>query len=138
EPVVPDANSVTFTVRDNAGQVVVDKEPVTMATASSEATVTIPADKNGVAGRFGQRVVTVNFTKSGRPLAMREAYRLTAWLNTTVTEDEVRNFIGVERGELPDDAVDITAAYLDVEQAVGPAALEAALASGDRQQTLAN
>lgn len=138
EPVVPDAGSVTFTVRDNTGQVVVDKEPVVMATASSEATVTILAAHNALTGRFGQRVVVVNFAKSGRPLSMRESYRLTAWLNTSVVEDDVRNFIGVDRGELPDSAVDIADAYLDVEQAVGAAPLEAALASGDRLQTLAN
>lgn len=139
EPVVPDNNSVTFTVRDNAGQVVVNKEPVVMAVASSEATVVIDAVHNALAGAsFGNRTVIVEFTKTGRPMRTQIAYRLTAWLNTTVDVDAVRNFIGVDRGELPDEAIDIVDAYLDVELTVGATALAAALATAGPDQRAAN
>lgn len=139
EPVVPDTNSVTFTVRDNAGQVVINKEPVVMGVASSEASVVVPANHNALSGAtFGNRTVLVEFTKSGRPMRTQLVYRLTAWLNTSVDVDAVRNFIGVDRGELPDDAIDIVDAYLDVELVVGATQLAAALASAGQTQRAAN
>lgn len=139
EPVVPDVGTVKLTVRDNAGQVVVDKEPVTMGVASTEAAVVVEAVHNTLgAGRFAMRTVVIDFTKTGRPMSVRESYRLTAWLNTTVTPDDVRAFIGVDAGELPNTVIDIVDAYLSVEADIGEAILTAALAGADEKQIAAN
>lgn len=139
EPVVPDAGSVKLTLRDNAGQVLVNKEAVTMGTASTEASVLIDADHNALGtGRFSNRSVLVTFTKSGRPQEVRLSYRLTAWLNTTITADDVRGFIGIDSGELPDREIDIIAAYLDVENDVTETVLSAALGGADAKQIAAN
>lgn len=139
EPVVPDNGSVKMTVRDNAGQIVIDKVPVTMDVASTNANVTVPAASNALgAGRFGMRNVIIEFTKTGRPQSARLAYRLTAWLNTTVTPDDVRAFCGLDAGELPDSVIDIVEAYFDVENDITEPVLSAALASADNKQIAAN
>lgn len=139
EPVVPDAGSVKLTVRDNTGQILVDKAAVSMDLGSTEATVTILAVNNALgAGRFTNRTVIIHYTKTGRPQEERLAYRLTAWLNTTVTPSDVRNFLGVDDKELPDADIDIMEAYLDVETDVTEAILTAALAGADQKQTAAN
>lgn len=139
EPVVPDANSVTFTVRDNTGQVLIDKEPVLMAAASTNAYVEVPAAENALgAGRFTTRSIIVNFTKTGRPQTARLSYRLTDWLNTTVTADDVRAFCGLDAGELPDSVIDLVEAYFDVENDVSEPILTAALGAADQTQVAAN
>lgn len=139
EPIVPDAGSVKLTVRDNAGQVLVDKEPVTMTTASTEASVIVDAADNALgAGRFSMRTVIIDFTKTGRPQRTTMSYRLTAWLNTTVTADDVRSFIGIDSGELPDSVIDLVEAYFDVENDVTEAVLTPALAGADEKQVAAN
>lgn len=139
EPVVPDTGSVKLTVRDNTGTVVINKTAVTMAPASTEASVVVPAVNNAIGdGRFTMRTVVIDFTKTGRPMVSRETYRLTAWLNTTVTPDEVRAFIGVDAGELPNSVIDIVEAYLDVENDITEATLTAALGAADNKQIAAN
>lgn len=139
EPIIPDTGSVKFTLRDNAGQVLLSKQPVTMGAASTEASYVVPAIHNALgSGRFSMRTAIVEFTKSGRPLSVKLSYRLAPWFNTTVDADDVRAFIGVEHGELPDDVIDITDAYLAVEREVGQAALIAALAGADQIQIRAN
>lgn len=139
EPLIPDAGSVRLTVRGNGGAVLVNREPVTMATASTEASVIVPAVANEIGlNRFQNRTVIVEWTKTGRPMNAKLSYRLTTWLNTTVTADDVRGYIGVDSGELPDDVIDITDAYLDVEQEATETVLTAALAGGDSLQRQAN
>lgn len=139
EPIIPDQGSVKFTLRDNAGQVLLSKQDVTMGAASTEASYTIPAVYNALgAGRFSTRTAIVEFTKSGRPVSVKLSYRLAPWLNTTVTPDDVRAFIGVDSGELPDSVIDITDAYLAVEGVVGETALTTALAGADQTQLRAN
>lgn len=139
EPTVPDTGSVKLTVRDNAGQVLVNKAAVTMDVASTEAAVTILATHNALGGgRFSNRTVIISYTKTGRPQEARLSYRLTAWLNTTVTPDDVRGFIGIDSGELPDREIDILGAYLDIENVVGQTTLTAALAGADAKQISAN
>lgn len=139
EPVVPDANSVTLTVRDNAGQVLINKEPVVMAGAATNANIVVPASSNALgAGRFTMRTVIVEFTKTGRPQSVRLSYRLTGWLNTTITVDDVRAFCGLDAGELPDSVIDLVEAYFDVENDVSEPILSAALASADQKQVAAN
>lgn len=132
EPVVPDSGSVKFSLRDNSGQVVIAKEPVIQPAASTEAAVLIPAANNALgASRFSMRTVIVEFTKTGRPQSTHLTYRLTAWLNTSVTPGDVRAFCGLDSGELPDAVIDIVEAYLDIENDVGEEVLTAALA-GER------
>lgn len=139
EPIIPDAGSVKLTLRGNAGQVLLSKEPVTMAAASTEASYVIPAQHNELGdSRFSMRSVLVEFTKSGRPLTAKLSYRLVPWFNTTVTADDVRAFIGVDAGELPDNVIDIADAYLAVEGVVGIAPLATALAGADQRQIRAN
>lgn len=139
EPVIPDANSVTFSLRGQDGTLLIANEPVTMAAGSTEAHVTIPAEHNAAGtGRIGHRTLIVRFAKSGLQQVAQHTYRLAPWLNTTVSADSVRQFIGLDRGELPDDAIDLTIAYMNVETLVGQDALEAALAAGTFVTHLAN
>lgn len=141
EPFIPDSGSVKWTLRDSAGQAVpaYTDQPVTMPAGGTEAVILIPAAANALGtGRFTKRTVVLTATKTLRPVFINVAYRLTPWLNTTVTPDRVRAFIGVDNGELPDDDVDIVTAYFDVEDELTEPTLTAALSADNADERAAN
>lgn len=139
EPFVPDTASVSYTLRDAAGSVLAADVAVSMVALSTEATITILAVNNALgAGRFSKRSVLLKCTKSTRPVVFKELYRLVPWLNTTVTPQDVRSFIGVDAQELPDEAIDIESAYFDVEDEITQAILTTALSAADESERRAN
>lgn len=141
EPFVPDTSSVKWTLRDTAGGEVVGyiNVPVTMVVGSTQATILVPAIANAIgSNRFTKRTVVLTATKSARPVFINIPYRLTPWLNTVIDCDRVRGFIGVDAGELPDEAIDVPAAYFDVEDDVTEDLLTTALAADDASERSAN
>lgn len=138
EPFLPDTGSVTYTLRGHTG-VLISSGAVTMDPASTFAKVTILAADNSITERFEKRTVVVNCTQAAQPYSFRKQYRLIAFLNHSVTKEDIRNFVGVEAGELPDSSVDIEAAYLAFEAMVGDQTiLSDALQAGDLSEQQAN
>jgi hypothetical protein len=141
EPFIPDNGSVKWTLRDSAGAPVTGQVdvPVTMGAGSTQAVIVVLAARNAIAStRFTKRTVVLTASKNARPVYFNIPYRLTPWLNTTVDAGAVRNFIGVDIGELPDDSIDIPAAYFDVEDDITEVLLSAALQANDASERSAN
>lgn len=126
EPFVPDADP-SWHLRDHSGAILLaETDCPTLATS---VTLTVSGANNGITSgfRFEKRTVVVSGTNDGVPFSQRVPYRIIPWLNHTVTPDAVRSFIGLETGELPDEAIDLTEAYYTLADIVGD---DATLATG--------
>jgi hypothetical protein len=65
-------------------------------------------------------------------------YRLVPFLNLEIGPENVRNFVGVNPRELPDDEIDLTRAYFDIETQVTQPVLELMLAGAPAERKSAN
>lgn len=143
EPRIPTVGSVTYTVLNHSGNPItglVDL-PVTTDVATFQSTIVIPAENNEIVfgKNFERRTVLVRYTSNGHNYSQRIGYRLTPFLNHTVTPDTVRSFLGVNKNELEDKDIDLYSAYLYVSEAFDdPVTLADALSSGDRLEIYAN
>lgn len=128
--VVPDEGSLSYTLYDHAGQVLHSETP-------TSPTITVDGTHHTLAtGRaFEKRTLLVRFSFQGRPHSYREVYRVTPFINYSVTANDVRAFIGIDSQELPDDEVDIFKAYVSISSKVD---LTTALNSGTLLELKAN
>jgi hypothetical protein len=134
EPVVPDAGSLQWELRGQNGAILSPR--TTQACTETSVLVTINASHNAITLPFEKRTVAVYWTINGFPMVNRVSYRLTAFLNHTITEDDVRNFVGLEADALPDEDVDIIQAYFDCSALLGDATLlpNALINGGDNER----
>lgn len=139
EPFVPDANSVSWSLRGHDGSVLVASTTLSGITDTLAAINIAAANHNIVAGRvFEKRALTVRASSNGSPYTRTVAYRIHTWLNLSVTEASVRDYIGCDDAELPDEAIDLLGAYLKVASRAGQAVLDDALTSGTLRELQAN
>lgn len=87
---------------------------------------------------FEKRTVVVNCLRNGQSFQARGIYRVAPWINMTAVEDDVRSFIGIDNGELPDADIDLFDAYLQLSNTMSVEVLDAALVAGDKSETDAN
>lgn len=137
---IPDASSVTYTIRDNAGSPIVGYVdlPVTTGPTTVSITVAVPGALNEITGKLERRTVTVKATKGGKYWSQTQGYFISQWLNTWVTPKDVRDYLGVNEDELPDDDLNLVTAYLAVEAELGSSILVTALASSTIDTVKAN
>lgn len=130
EPVVPDTNSVTFTLRGHNGSIIVGYDAYAIATGPTDTQVQIilPALVNAITERLERRSVMVDFTVSGASFNRVELYQLSSFLNHSATPSGVRALIGCNSGELSDEEIDLISAYFQLEDSVTQTTLEAAAA----------
>jgi hypothetical protein len=143
EPVIPDVGSVTYTVLSAIGNPIVGLEnvPIATDTGTFATKITIPAEYNVIlpGKTFDRRTIIVRYTAKGVEDWQRINYRLIPSVPFTVTPATVRAFLGVNKGELPDEDIDLFSAYVYVQEAVSdPSLLTAALSSGDKLELTAN
>lgn len=121
EFVIPEAGSVTLTLRGNDGTVlagfnevpVVDPESTTML-------LTLPPEVNGIGSNpLETRYVRISYRVGNTPLAFEYVYRLTPFLPVAATAFGVRSVIGVDFKTLPDSDVDLYEAYFKLKKDVG-------------------
>ncbi|WP_189348028.1 hypothetical protein, partial [Mesorhizobium sp. M2D.F.Ca.ET.232.01.1.1] len=93
---------------------------------------------NQITTAFSRRVVRITAERGGIPFDAVTMYRLTPQILYTVTPKDVRGFLGVNEGELPDEDVDLAGAYLNLEFSIGRDKLAAALTSGEEAELRAN
>ena len=140
EYVSPDLNSVTYSLRDNTGALFVSATDiaVTLSATATEAFIAISALLNTKTLTIETRSLVVSFSVNSRPYQIRVHYRLNDWLNIAVTAEDVRNHLGLTRGELPDGEVDLYGAYYRLNDLLGGTVLSDALVSGTLTAQFAN
>jgi hypothetical protein len=139
EPFVPDSAGLAWYLRDQAGAA---GSPTTLTgVVDSFVDITVLAAANAIPGgkRFGKRFVCVTGTSNSQPFTIVVPYTLVPWINSIITADDVRSYLGVNPGELPDSAIDLVEAYFEVVDSVGDEpTVTAALASGTAIEKAAN
>jgi hypothetical protein len=140
EYVVPDTGSVTYTLRDNLGAGITGQtnKPVAPTAGRTEWPISILAIYNGKALETENRTLTVSFTYNLAPYHWQVSYRLTDWFPHIVGPNDVRAILGVTRYELPDEDLDIAAAYLTINTDLGGSVLYNALVVGGMKSLAAN
>lgn len=137
QPAVPDAGTAVLYVSAPGGDVIFTQD---LTTGPTDVTILarIPAEHNQITTAFSRRVVRISAERGGIPFEAVAMYRLTPQILYTVTPKDVRSFLGVNEGELPDDEVDLSGTYLNLEFDMGRDKLVAALTSGDQAELRAN
>lgn len=140
EYVSPDANSVTYSLRDNAGALISTATDIaaTLAAGATETVITLASTLNAKTLLTEKRTLVVKFAVNAHPQTVVVPYRLNDWLNIAVTAEDVRGHIGLTRAELPDDEVDLYNAFYLLEDLMGAGVMSTALASGTILAQFAN
>jgi len=129
----------TATVRDAEGAPISGLEDISLAVGSTNAPLVIPAVHNMVTpgNSFETRFVTVGFVHNTRHWRISKSYRISPLLLMTTGPDDVRRELGLDGSELPDEDIDLTSAYLRLEDELGSIFTEA-LKSGNSKAISAN
>lgn len=137
QPVIPEPNTVEFTVYDHTG-VPIHTGSVATGAADYGVRILVPAEKNAITTSFSKRTVIVRATSGGMPIEERVVYRLMPFALHSVTPQDVRSYLGLDDSDLPDDDIDIAKAYLELQIEVGRGQFDAALSSGEEPEIRAN
>lgn len=129
---IPDAGSVTFTLYDGTGTPLSVTAGLMPDADASGVSVPLHATFQVIApGRaFERRRLIVNWMANGRSRSTEQTYRVVPPPPYSVSAHDVRSYLGVSIGELPNRDIDLFSAYLTLRQVVGADLLDAALASG--------
>lgn len=115
-PSQPDEGTVTFSVRNQSGQVIagLNQQPITVP--GTTASIRVPADANALADGSDteSRFVTLSYIAGGQSRQQRAAYSLHPFLPIEASEDAVRSLLGISSDELPDDDIELVPAYYDL------------------------
>lgn len=124
-----DPSSATFIIRDHTGAQL-DSGPVI------DGQVTVPAALNEILDPWENRYISVVFSYNGGTHFFRESYSLSEFIPLSARPRSVRDILGVDQKELPDDAIDVTEAYFQLLDQRGPAFSEALSLTGERNRAL--
>lgn len=117
----PDGN-ITWSVLGPDGTVL-DNGELAVSPDAVSATIIVPGTYNTVAGleMTTYRDVVWNYTVAGEIVNGEERYRIDGRVPFGVTLDGVRNKLGLQKSDLPDDRIDLIKAFYDFSALVGGA-----------------
>lgn len=140
EPFVPVSGSAKWALRGHDGALLLTNQAISLGSLDVETLIQVPADQQTIdaAREFDKRTLIVTALRGVSPWELRVSYRVTPWINHTVTIDTVRGLAGLSSDELTPDDIDIYAAYKWLEDKIQTSVLETALASGTKDEIDAN
>lgn len=68
---------------------------------------------------YKTQIVEVKFLYKGRPYTIKKPYRITSYFYFNASAEDVRNYYGLNGGELPDEDIDLNEVYLQLVQKLG-------------------
>lgn len=137
-PRPPDANSVTYSLYGQSGELLVEDAAVVTGPTAVQVQIVTPAQTDERELRFEKRTMIVRWTVGGVPFQQRITYRLTAFLNHTITAEQVRSYLGVKERDLADSEIDVIGAYIEAETLLTAELLDITLAQGGIEERRAN
>jgi hypothetical protein len=114
EYISPSSANITLTKNDSSVVGGINQTALTIATDATSATYLISASNNIKTLDTEIRYITVNFTHNAKPYTIKDFYQVVAALEIPVSTADVKNIIGLSDKELPDEMIDIYAAFNDV------------------------
>jgi hypothetical protein len=137
EPFVPDAASLSWRLLDQTGTQLVAWTAFT--TANSRTMIPVAANMNVVASGISERrTLMIRGKRDLMDFQMSIPYRLTVFTGRSCVAQDVRKFLGVGPGELPDADIDLDDALLSTADTTGSDELLAALQSDNAAGRAAN
>lgn len=121
ELVVPDQGTVTYTIRNYAGDAVSGHENQPVVTDGSTTTVKIvvPAAVCTKTQDYDSFSVELLYEHDSHPYSQVKSFVIAPWVNFHTTPAEVRALMGSSSIEVPEDDIDLYQAYLDVDDDLG-------------------
>lgn len=148
--VMPDDNIYTYKIRNQKGEVLLNEtvnipetSPIDNKTGeiipTDKADIIIPAEHNTVSedALFNTLIVEVSFRCEGKPCIITGSYRVIDFFYFNATAGDVRNYYGLNSGELPDEAIDLNECYFKCVKKLGSKFIDC-LKSGDIGSIRAN
>lgn len=130
--VTPDGGTYEYKVRDTSGNILYsgsyspeisknDKKPEEVAPTPDSGSFVVPAAYNslGEGNLFDTRIVEIRFSVNDKPQIIKDSYRITDFYYFSATPKDVRDYYGLNSGELPDEDIDLVEIYLQLVQKHG-------------------
>lgn len=119
----PDEGSYSYKVRKMDGTVLLEDDGFIEedAPVKDSSSIEIPAQYNMIedGGLFDTRVVEISFYHDGKYFVIRDSYRIVEYYYFSATPKDVRDYYGLNVGELPDEDIDLVGIYLQLVQKFG-------------------
>jgi hypothetical protein len=138
QPRPPDADSVSYTLYGQDGEPLAADVAVPVGPVATEVRIVTDPSTDARTLRIEKRTMVVSWKVAGVPYSQRIVYRLSAFLNHTVTPDQIRSYLGVDARDLKDAEIDLIEAFLAAEERFTPELLDVALAQGGIVEQRAN
>lgn len=132
ELIVPDTGSVTITLSklDNVAITGYDAKAITPPVGESYAVLLIDSTVNDKTTDFEMRQLRVNFTYNSQPFEEYINYQIVDRVNIPVTTSEVRQVLGVDDSDIPDEYFDLINSFHNVDADLESLDLETEIQSG--------
>lgn len=140
--VFPDEGVFSYKVRSIDGTVLLQGEEeldpifdsdgeVSKTVYPNFGSITIPAEDNALENPyFDSRIVEISYMYDGKPQLIKDSYRITDFYYFTAKPKDVRDYLGLNVGELPDEDIDLNDIYFQLVQKLGSKFTEALNTSG--------
>lgn len=138
EYVVPDLNSVFYTLRGNDGSVILGNQAVVTDANTTEVHIAIAGAHNTKGLTVENRFLILLFKVNNKQYRISKSYRVVDFIAMTASESDVRDLLGLHGGELPDSSIDLIGAYFSLKADLGGTVLDDALEAGDETAFAAN
>ena len=129
---IPEAGSVYYSLYDATGAVLVLKGDLTPEAEATGVSISIDAVHNLLAPNrsFERRLLTLHWIAQGRSYSRRLNYRIVEMPLHSVVPDQVREYLSLGEDELPNEAIDLFSAQIQLEELVGKETFASAITSG--------
>lgn len=117
--VIPDSGSVVASLRGNDGSLLGGTVATTVSGTQATAVTTSLQNSLPDGKLFEARYLQLDYAVNGVPCVVKHPYRIHKFIPHTVDCDTVRALVGAEFQELPDSAIDVTAAYFSLVNSYG-------------------
>ncbi len=113
----PETDSASYSLYDSKGQIVNEKENVTIEISAENPSVLeifLDGDLNSIEdGKpYSIRFVELSYTKDTVQTTVRRLYRVIKFASYTVTESDVRDVFGLSDSVIPNSMIDLYASYV--------------------------
>lgn len=115
--ITPDNSTYTYKLRKSDGTIL-DTQTIIIPEdePQDQDKIVIPSEFNTKESNelFAERIVEVSFTNKDEPVVFSFPYRITDYLTYTASTRDIREYYGLNEGELPDNAVDMKEIYIEL------------------------
>lgn len=118
---------------DGDGEDEPEEDPNATPEYKDAGTILIPASVNTIKNEedlFRGRIIDIKFSVKGKPYMIRDSYRVVRFFYFNASPKDVRDYYGLNEGELPDEDIDLVEIYLQLVKKHGDTFTDALKAPG--------